>query len=174
MGQERFWGSEVNVDVHEALTQQGVSCRATHRELAVADNGSVDILIEVQSSCHVQFDFAVTGTMHGSFVSVGSFEASAGNASLDVWNRNTFFQAANSGFQSTKVSHTASYGAVSNRGDFILGAGGNKQNPIGGQRDDSIILGPGLYAFQIQNKAGGAADLAFWMTWEEPAIPAAL
>lgn len=174
MSKERFWGSEVNVDVHEALTQQGISCRANHRELAIADNGSVDILIEVKSSCHVQFDFSVTGTMHGSFLSVGSVNASAGNASLDVWNRNTFFQAANSGFQSTAISHTASYNAVSNRGDFVLGTGGNKQNPIGGVRDDSIILGPGFYAFQIQNVAGAAADLAFAMTWEEPALPVTL
>ena len=60
---------------------------------------------------------------------------------------------------------------VDKRWDFILGTGGNKQSPVGGQGDGSLILGPGLYNITVQNVAGAAADLNFNATWEEPFIP---
>lgn len=170
MAKDLFFGGEINLDPHEVLMQQGRSCRTTHRELAVADLGSLDVLIDVKSSCHVAFLFDSTGVFHGSFLVVTSHTIGAGT-SLESWNRNTFFQAANSGFQSTEVIHTASYNVEDNRGDFILGTGGNKQNPFGGVKGDALILGPGQYAFKLQNKSGAAADIAFTMTWEEPTIP---
>lgn len=171
MAHENYWGSQTVIDPFEGLNQQGLVFRADHRQLAVPDNGSMDYMIEVLSSCHVDFEFKTTGVVHGSFVEVGSITVSAGNSSIDRWNDNTFFQAVNSGMPSTSVTHTASYAATANRGDFILGAGGSKQQPIGGAHGDDLILGPGIYAFQLQNKSGGAIDFMFQMVWEEPEVP---
>lgn len=170
MAEEQFWGGQLNVDPHEALMQQGHSCRTAHREVGVASNNSFDILIDVSSACHVRFEFASTGVFHGTFNKVASV-TSGSAASLDVFNLNTFFQAVNSGMQSTKMSHTASYGTLTPYWPFIVGAGGGVGNPIGGKGGGEIILGPGLWCFALQNKAGTAQDICFTATWEEPMIP---
>ena len=171
MAKGLYYGGEIEVSPEEVLTQQGLMFRSTHREIAIADNGSLDILIEVLSAANVKFEFNATGLFEGSFLDVGSLRVSADIVSLDVWNQNVFFQAANSGDQSTKISHTASYAVATNRGDFMVGGGGNKQAPLAGKGEASMILSPGNYAFQLQNLSGGAADLQFTMVWDEPFIP---
>lgn len=174
MTQERYWGSAVSVEVHEALLQCGCSWGAHHQENAIADSGSVDILINVQSACHVEFAMRTTGTFHGAFSVVGSVRASASVASLTTWNRNLFFQAANSGQYSTLFSHTASYASgVVERWPLLI-PGGVGVGAIGGNKKQELILAPGLYTLQMQNKSGGAADFIFEAHWEEPAIPETL
>ncbi len=173
MSTDLIFKAELSIDPHEALKQQGFSWSATHRELAIADNGSLDILVDVKSSYHGTFDWTTTGVFHGSFGIPVIAASGFVSASLDAFNLNTFFQAANSGNFSTEISHTGSYASVAARWDFVLGAsaGGGPANPIGGKVGSSLILGPGLYVFQLQNVSGAAADLGFRATWEELEIP---
>ncbi len=167
MGKGRFWGGQVQIEVHEALMQQGESWSAHHREVAIADDGSLDILIQVDSSAHVDFTMRATGTFQGAFSVVGSVRVSAAVTSIETFNRNTFFQAANSGGYSTIFSHTASYASgVEARWPVTVEAG----DP----QTISLILSPGLYQLAVQNTSGGAADFIFEAHWEEPDIPVTL
>lgn len=172
MTADLYFKGDLSHDPHELLKQQGRSWLGAHREIAIADAGSLDILVDVKSSYHGTFEFQATGVFHGTFHTAAS--ASSGAAtSLDVFNMNSFFQATTSGNFTTEVSHTGSYGTLSKCWDFIVGAGagGPAASPIGGKSRSSLILGPGLYVFTMQNKSGGAADLNFTASWEEVEVP---
>ena len=169
MAQGLYFGGEIEASAEFVLAQQGKMWYANHRELAVADNGSLDILLDVKSSWVGKIGVEAAGAFLYDWFSVTSHTVSLGG-SLEAWNANQFFQASTSGDFSVDYLHTASYEVNDLRASGVIG-GGSKQNPIPGQKESNLILGPGQYALKLQNVSGGALDVAVTFSWAEPSIP---
>ncbi len=160
MSVDTFFKHEVVTDTMAALIEQGKVWTATRRELAIADAGSLDVLIDVASSYFGRIEIHASGQAVYDFLSVTSHTVGLGN-SLDAFNNNTFFQASQSGNFSTDFLHTASYEVSAAR----------FQGMVADIRNFDVILGPGQYAVQVQNLSGGAIDVAVQFTFAEPEIP---
>lgn len=157
-----FKGSLV-IDHMFALAQQGLVWSASRRELAIADAGSMDVLLDVASSFVGNIEIQAGGPATYDFLAVTSHTIGAVSI-LDAFNTNTFFQASQSGNFSIDFTHTASYEVTAARFQGVVEGGAKNFVPVG-------ILGPGQYALQIQNKAGAASDIAVVFSFAEPEIP---
>ena len=85
MGKGLYWKGETEVGVDEVLTQQGLVQTATHQELAIAAADSMDLMLEVLSSCHVKARVWASGEYRYTFNRVDSFDLGAGSSVDARW-----------------------------------------------------------------------------------------
>lgn len=131
----------------------------------VADNGFARMLVEIPANygIHVQPSITVEAKAYATIKEVGSY---SNITSVVAENRNRFSSEASSAMLFTGGSLEVTSAVLST----TLFPAGSKNKAVGaaGGSFAEMVLNPGIWAVDVQNKSGGTQDIGIELDWYEP------